>query len=228
MSERRGRGLAGLSVAELGPSTEDEQGVGERILVAVRSRAARGGTRPMHGPSAALRIATAAAREVELQVPALLGVEIAAAVIAAPWLTDDRDGAATTWRAMRIAERLLPEAEVDPGRASGSWGAVAAAAAIDGSRNPHRPGTVADLAAALALESVAAAGSAGGYLALRAGHAASTAILAILLADAGFVGDPASITTLRQRLAVGPEPESVPQAGHLARAAADLLERSQR
>jgi hypothetical protein len=85
--------------------------------------------------------------------------------------------------------------------------------------------SVACLAAALALESVPNAAAGHGYLATRAGHASSIALLAVALADAGFVDDPQSLATLESRLRVPARTGRV-EEGRLARLAIELLERS--
>lgn len=215
------------AVAELGSPTAEERDIGGRILAAVRILASREGVAPAHGPTAALRLASAAARHAEPRVAGLTAVEVAAAAMAAPWPPDDDARAVATWTGMRVVERLLPgAADGELGRDTGTWGAIGAAVAIDGLRGLDRAETVASLAAALALEPVAGAGAGHGYLATRAGHAASVALLAVALADAGLVDDPLALATLDGRLGLGPRGEAVVRGGRLARLAVELLERS--
>lgn len=216
-----------FAVVGLDRPTADERRVGARIVVAVRSLASRDGVSPARGSTAALRLASAAANQVEPYLAALIAAEVASAAMAAPWLADDGARADATWTALRVVERLVPSTDDgDPGRDAGTWGAIGAAVALDASRGLDRATTVASLAASLVLEPVPRSATGHRYLALRAGHAASIAILAVTLADAGFVDDPQALATLDARLGLGPRSDAVAVAGGLAHRGIELLERA--
>lgn len=226
MKQRRGSGPTSLELTALHPPTEQEVAVGARAVAVLRRLAQRDDVALEEGPVAAQRLAVVAARHVEQRVDALMAVEIGSAALAAPWLATEESRAEAIGTGMRVAERLLPVTDVDPGRDCGSWGAVAGAVAIDAGRGLRRSEWVAGLAAALVLESIPDVALVDGYIALRVGYAASTALVAVMLADAGFVADPESLATLGERLGVTAYPVAVTDAGKLGREAADLLERS--
>ncbi len=223
MTAERAGSRTSAALEGLTRPTPESAAIGARILSAVRLLI--GPVQPEEGSTQAMRLAMAAARRIEPGVPGVIALEVASAAMAAPWLSEEQEARAV-WIGLALAGRLVPGSLLDASRDTGTWGAIGGAVGIDTARGLGRGATVANLAASLALEAVTLrTDDLPGYVAIRAGHAASVAILAVMLADAGFVADPEAIGTLDGRLNLG-APLRVPDEGWLADAAIDSLEAS--
>jgi len=218
----------------LGEPGDEERQFGVRILEAVGALAAS----PMpfapaaegdpDGSLTALRVATTVALAVRPQADALIVVEVAAAALGAPWLADDAARLRALVAGLRIASRLLPDGVLDAGRDSGSWGAIAGGVGVAQGGDREEQARIAYIAASLALAPVPVADNDHAYLAMRSGHAAASALLAVTLASAGFVGDVEAIASLHERLGVASESEPRRGAAELARTGLELLEQAVR
>ena len=201
-----------------------------RILELVAVLSTRGSdTTPDFGPDpggslAALQNATTVALAVGPDVGGLVVVEAAAAVLAAPWLADRDARTACLLDALQVAGELLPPGRPEPGRDTGTWGGVAAAIGIGRRDRPDQMRQIACIAASLALAAVPATEGDKAYLAIRSGHAAASAVLAVTLADAGFVGDLQAIDELRKRLGTTAAPPVAGRSAELATRGVKLLE----
>lgn len=176
---------------------------------------------------AALSIGTVVAQQLPARPEALLVAEIGAAVLAAPWLSDEFAQEAALERGLGVADRLLP---VGPelGRDTGTWGAIAGAVAVASDRAPEEIAQIACAAASLALAPVVVSQADIGYSALRVGHAAASALIAVSLVDAGFVSDSQAIDELRSRLGVDHEPASDRDREAMARVALKAMAEAMR
>ncbi len=174
------------------------------------------------GSMTAFRIATTAARTLAAHPESLVVVEVAAAVQSAPWITDDASRLEAMVDGLRVAGRLLPGGALDVGRDTGSWGAIAGAVGVGRRARPDLMRQIALIAGSLSLAPVAAGEVDDAYLAVRAGHAAASALLAVTLAEAGFVGDVQAIDELQDRLRVS---DQVGEGRNVAELAAHALER---
>lgn len=225
-----GVGAVDRLLDELGTPSDDERQLGVRILAAVGVLAAR----PLpFGPAAegdpggsltAQSVATTVALAVRPRADVLIVVEIAAAALSAPWLADDAARLQALVAGLRIAGRLLPDGLLDAGRDSGSWGAIAAGVGVAPRDDREEQARIAYIAASLALAPVPVADNDEAYLAMRSGHAAASALLAVTLASAGFVGDVEAIDSLHERLGVASASGPRRGAVELARAGLELLE----
>lgn len=157
------------------------------------------------------------ARQLPLRAEALVVVEIGAAVLAAPWLSDERARERTLAVGLHAADRLLPPGDLDIGRDTGTWGAIAGATAISAGRAPREIASIVSSAASLALAPVSVTQADVEYCALRVGHASASALLATSLVDSGMVGDPQAIDELRDRLGIAGAPAEMVRPDPIAR-----------
>lgn len=226
-------GTVASLMAAVGEPSEEERAVSRRILEAVRNLAASAGDARKQlesdpsGSSTALHLATSAARALGPlpRTAALVTVEVASSVLGAPWIASESVCERAIAKGLSLAGRVVPHEDGDAGRDVGTWGGIAGAVAIDPYGTSERWAVVASIAASLALAPVSLASSGHDYAALRAGHGAASAVVAVLLADAGFVGDPEAVETLRERLGAAQWPEPSRYDGWLAREGLELLER---
>lgn len=165
----------------------------------------------------AMGIGIEVARQLPPRPESLVVVEIGAAVLAAPWLSDERGRRRALALGLRAADQLLPPGDLDVGRDTGTWGAIAGAMAIAADRAPKEIAVIASSAASLVLAPVSVTHADGGYCALRVGHASASALLAVAIVDSGFVGDPQAIDELRDRLGVAGAPAETIRPDRIAR-----------
>ena len=210
---------------------EPEHAQATRILDLVRRLAARQAPvlpafeQPGSASVVAMSIGADVAQQLAPRRPeTLVVVEIAAAVLAAPWLSGQHDQESALVRGLRVADRLLPRDDLDMGRDTGTWGAIAGAMGIAADRARDGIATVACSAASLALTPVTSSHLDVSYCALRVGHASASALLAVSLADAGFVADPQAIDELHDRLGVVPAAAQEERADRIARVAVRAME----
>lgn len=211
----------------------NERMVSGRILAVVQALADRANRRELAprsdpgGSSTALRMGIAAGRALGPEASiALNAVEVAAAALAAPWLRSSSARERAVAVGLNAVGRLLPPGGGDAGRDVGTWGCIGGAIGLDfADRPPDRREAVVTVAASLALAKVDRISSGEGYAAVRAGHGAASALLAVIFVDAGLTGDPEAIGTLRERLGVASAEAGSHRAdGNLAQEALVLLE----
>jgi len=218
----------------LGTPGDEERRLGVRILKAVGVLAASplpfvpAAEGDPGGSLTAQSVATTVALAVRPQADVLIVVEIAAAALSAPWLADDAARLQALVAGLRIAGRLLPDGVLDAGRDSGSWGAIAGGVGVAPRDDREEQARIAYIAASLTLAPVPVADNDDAYLAMRSGHAAASALLAVTLASAGFVGDVEAIDSVHERLGVASESGPRRGAVELARAGLELLEKAVR
>jgi len=176
----------------------------------------------------AMGIGIDVARQLPQRVEALVVVEIGATVLAAPWLSDARARERALARGLRAADRLLPPGDLDVGRDTGTWGAIAGATAIAAGRAPEEIGSIVSSAASLALAPASVTQADVEYCALRVGHASASALLAAVLVDSGFVGDPQAIDELRDRLGIPGAPAETGRPDPIARIGTGAMEEALR
>lgn len=177
---------------------------------------------------AAMGIGIEVARQLPPRPESLVVVEVGAAVLAAPWLSENRVRQRALALGLRAADRLLPPGDLDVGRDTGTWGAIAGAMAIAADRAPKEIAVIASSAASLALAPAGVTQADVEYRALRVGHASASALLAAMLVDAGFVSDRQAIDELRDRLGIAGAPAETDRPDPIARIGMRAMEEAVR